>query len=137
MPRTTNIRYDAQRAHRGGRIHPHQRDTDDNAAVLGDNLESPRDLAAKYNETMKGTMTDGCRWNYRQRILHIIEFWRQEDPEYFAVGVRQVPEEEGKDETKYFFDCLVVQTGSGKEAGNVFAYDGRFYGVETGYSSFS
>ena len=32
MPRTNNNRYDAQRAHRGGRIHPHQRDTDDNVA---------------------------------------------------------------------------------------------------------
>jgi len=109
MPRSTNNRYDAQRAHRGGRIHPHQRDTNDNVTVLGDNLESPNDLAARVNETMKVTMTDGCRRNYRQRILRIIEFWRQEDPEYLAVGVRQVTEEEGTDETKYFYDWWYKQ----------------------------
>lgn len=109
MPRTNNNRYDAQRAHRGGRIHPHQRDTDDNIAVLGDNLEPPSNLAEKYNETIKVTMTDGCRRNYRQRLLRIVEFWRREDPEYFAVGVREVPEEEGKDETKYFYDWRYKQ----------------------------
>jgi hypothetical protein len=91
------------RSHGSGRVHPHQRDTDDGAPTIGSTLILPSDLNMTYNETAKHDMTDACRINYRQRIARIIKFWKKGDPDYYAVGVREVSQDELLDETRYYF----------------------------------
>ena len=88
---------------RRGRIRADQRDTNDDVAIIGSDIAAPTDLAEKYNETAKCDMTNTCRRNYRNRNAKIIEFWKEFDPAYYAVGVRDVPEEEYNDPTKWFF----------------------------------
>jgi len=55
MPRTTG------QERRGGRILPHQRDTNDNAAILGGDLAPGGDYHENYNETVKHEMSDKAR----------------------------------------------------------------------------
>ena len=94
----------AQRGgHRGGRIHPQQRETNDAVATIGADLAPPSDLAERYNETERQSMDDKCRRNYRQRIARIIRFWQDESPEYYQVGVHDVSATELADSSKYYF----------------------------------
>ena len=89
--------------YRAGRIRADQRDTDNNASLLGANLPAPADLAKKYNETASCSMSTTCRRNYRNRIKAIINFWKENDPAYYNVGVRDVSESDRNDETKWYF----------------------------------
>ena len=86
-----------------GRIHLHQRDTDDAAPLLGAGLSVPDGLAAQYNTTMKISTTDSCRKDYRSRIARTIKFWAVECTEYFQIGVIDVPPSDLSDDTKYYF----------------------------------
>ena len=79
----------AKHRSKGGRIHTHERDTNDSVSILGETLQAPADLQTKYNETAKLAMGDSCRRNYGQRIRKIINFWKENDSDYYAVGVRQ------------------------------------------------
>ena len=67
MPRTSG--------QRGGRIHPHQRDTDDAAPILGQDLGavSP-DFTQRYHETLKLGVDDKCRKDCRSWIIQIATF---------------------------------------------------------------
>ena len=75
-----------------GRIHPHQRNTDDAGDLLGANLELPEDFKAKFQETIKHDITDKCRADYRNRLKRIMKFWKEETPDMYAVGVVDVSE---------------------------------------------
>jgi hypothetical protein len=90
-------------ARHSGRIRPHQRDTDDTAAVLGCTLSAPVGFLEKYNETNEKSMSVACRKNYRQRLARIIVFWKETSPEYYAVGVREVSEEVRNDPTRFYY----------------------------------
>ena len=96
---------------RTGRIRPHQRDADQSGLILGSDLDLPADLKAKCNETLKLQMGTNCRRDYRQRLKRIINFWKEESPLYYEVGVTPVGPEDLVDETKYFF----AGTGRSKE----------------------
>ena len=63
MPRTSG------QERRGGRILPHQGDTNDNAAILGGDLAPGGDYHENYNETVKHEMSDKARKEYRCRIV--------------------------------------------------------------------
>lgn len=93
----------SRRGNRGGRIHPHERETNNNAATLGAELPTPPGLAERYNETIALSMTPACRKDYRQRIARIIKFWKENCPEYYNIGVRKVEEPELSDVTKFYF----------------------------------
>ena len=88
---------------RTGRIRPHQRDADQSGTILGSDLDLPADLKAKCNETLKLQMGTNCRRDYRHRLKRIINFWKEESPVYYEVGVNPVGSEDLADETKYFF----------------------------------
>ena len=88
----------------GGCIHVHQRNTDDITKKFGYAIDLPDDLATKYNATSKMSMTTDCRRNYRQRIARIIKFWKENDMDYYTVGVKKVTEEDLHDPSKYYFD---------------------------------
>ena len=87
----------------GGRIHVHQRETDDTVTTVGADLAMPTNLKTKYNETASLSMTDACRMDYRSRILRIIRWWKENDPGYYEVGVYDVDVEDQNEESKYFF----------------------------------
>ena len=74
MPRTSG------QERRGGRILPHQRDTNDNAAILGGDLAPGGDYHENYNETVKHEMSDKARKEYRCRIVRISEYWKKHCP---------------------------------------------------------
>jgi hypothetical protein len=90
-------------ASHSGRIRPHQRDTDDAAPVLGSALAAPEGFLEKFNETNEKSMSTACRKNYRQRLARIITFWKESSPDYYAVGVREISEELGKDPTRFYY----------------------------------
>ena len=85
MPPTTSSRQ------QGGRIRPQQRETNDSIPKLGADLPPPEGLLLKVNETKKHSMKDTCRRDYRNRIKKIIDFWKVEDPQYYEIGVGDVP----------------------------------------------
>ena len=86
-----------------GRIHPHQRNTDDAGDIVGANLELPEDFKAKFQETIKHDITDKCRADYRNRLKRIMKFWKEETPDMYAVGVVDVSELDQHDVSKHFF----------------------------------
>lgn len=88
---------------RNGRIRPHQRETNNDAATVGAELAEPANLAEKYNETKRVSMDEKCRRNYRQRIARIVKFWKENDEDYYKVGVRAVPEADLANTMKYYF----------------------------------
>ena len=92
-----------QRGHRGGRIHSQQRETNDTAPTVGNDLALPADLAERYNETASFAHNDKTRQDYHNRIKRIITFWKENDPTYYAVGVCKVSEADLADATKYHF----------------------------------
>ena len=87
-----------------GRIHPHQRDTDDKVDVIGGAIALPADLEKQYQETAKHEMNDNCRKNYRQRISRIIKFWKTNDREYYDVGVKSVSAEDLAIPSNYYYN---------------------------------
>jgi hypothetical protein len=88
---------------RNGRIHPHQRDTDDAAPILGTEISEPAGFETAYNETIRLTMSDNNRKDYRRRIKVIISFWETEVPEYYSVGVIDVLDQDLHTPSKYYF----------------------------------
>ena len=91
----------------GGRIHPHQRDTDDETPILGDlliELETNEVFQSQYHETIRASMDDKARKDYRCRIQRIVKFWEGKCPEYFDIGTRLVNTAELQDITKFHFN---------------------------------
>ena len=84
-------RQDGERG--GGRIRIHERNTNDSAATLGEDQDLPSDYNAILNETKKHKITADTKKDYRRRLKTIIQFWKEKLPEYYEVGVREVPDE--------------------------------------------
>ena len=80
----------------------HERDTKDDILLRSD-IKKPVNLIQKYNETTMHSMTTVCRRNYRNRIKTIIQFWKEEDPDYYDVGVQYVSESDFNNDSKYCF----------------------------------
>ena len=89
--------------YRAEQIKADQRDTYNNASLLGADLPAPADLAKKHNETASCSTSTTCRRNYRNKIKAIINFKKENDPAYCNVGVRDVSESDRNDETKWYF----------------------------------
>ena len=88
----------------GGRILPHDRDTNDTAPSLGMGLNMPIDLIDKLNETERHAINNRTRRNYRNRIQTIIKFLQVKHPMYCSGGgVIDVPENVYENEANYFF----------------------------------
>jgi len=86
---TTHSRAAAER-----RLRNDAANVDDDAPNLAAALPEVPGFKEKMNETTKLAMTDRCRRDYRSRLVRIAEWFRLNDPEYFAVGVREVSEGE-------------------------------------------
>ena len=80
-----------------GRIHPHQRDADDETPLLGASITNLGDAYEQnYNETIRMALDDKTRRDYRRRIVCICKYWEEHLPEYFVVvGAREIGVDEG------------------------------------------
>jgi hypothetical protein len=91
------------RQHRG-RIHAGERDDD-----VDDAKKEPSSYAiqpghkSRIAETIKHAVKDNTRRDYRSRLCRMVDWCVVEYPEFAAVGIRSVTEEEKMDPTKMFF----------------------------------
>ena len=88
---------------RGGRIHPHERDTNDAAPILGENIAVAGTFQQQYNATHAVSMSDKNRKDYRARLVRIANSWEEHCKDYYQVGVKKVSEQDQHDESKFFF----------------------------------
>jgi len=89
----------------GGRIFPHQRETNDGAGILGNDLVGAigGELHEAVQETIALGMNPKTRMDYRRRISKIIKFFRESVPDYYGVGVRQLEDDEIAETSRYMF----------------------------------
>ena len=83
-----------QRRSGGGRIYPHERDTNDTAPVLGSTLDVDDAHLELVRETESEFINDRLRKEYRNRISHIYKFWQEQYPDYYEVGVRNLTDDD-------------------------------------------
>ena len=88
---------------RRGRIHPHQRDTNDEVPILGEGIAVSEAHSAAVRNTERKTLSEKNKRDYRNRIKRIIKFWQEFYPDYYAVGVRDLTEEELEDESIFWW----------------------------------
>jgi hypothetical protein len=77
-----------------GRRRTHERTTNDNDVIIGSALDIDAAHSTEVRRTNKKGMTDRCRRDYRNRIKKICFFLEENYPEYYAVGVRVLSQEE-------------------------------------------
>ena len=82
----------ARGGHRG-RIHTHQRDTNDAIIVLGDKFLVDHEHQEMVQTIEKLEINEKLQREYRNRISHIYKFLEGKYPGYYAVGVRVLTEE--------------------------------------------
>ena len=71
--------------------------------ILGADLQDPTGLAKVINDVNQHEMTRDCKKDYHGQIKRIINFWKENSPAYYEVGVRHVPDAEYHDPSKYYF----------------------------------
>ena len=92
MPRTT-----------GGRIRPHERDTNDVAVVIGADIAVLEEHSISVRNTEVQHVSKENKRDYRNRLGHIYEFFQERYPAYYAVGVRALTEAELTDPDMYWW----------------------------------
>jgi len=86
-----------------GRIRPHERDTNDDAPILGETIEVLAHHSSSVRQTEQKDLNLKSKRDHRNRLKHIYEFWQAEYPEYYNVGVRALSDEELSDEDKFWW----------------------------------
>ena len=86
-----------------GRIHVHERDVDDSAAIINADAQILVEHAEDINETEQNAMQDKTRRECRLRINRIIKWWMQTYPDYFENGTRVLSEEDKNDPVKFHY----------------------------------
>ena len=82
---------------------PHERNTDNEAPVLGEDLEIPEYEINKH-KTVSKAMSEGCRKNYRCRIITMIKYLQEKRPEYFEIGCKDVSQAEMTNPTLFYYN---------------------------------
>ena len=85
-----------------GRIHTHQRDTNDVTPVLEDKFLVDHEHQEIVQTTENLEINVALQIEYRNRIGHIYKFLQSEYPDYYAVGVRVLTEEEKEDPNQFW-----------------------------------
>jgi hypothetical protein len=100
------------RAHTG-RIRPHERDTNDEAAILGAEINVLEQHSSAVQQTESNDLVRDVKRDYRNHIKHIYDFWKEKYPAYYAVGVRELADEELADEDMFWHrnKCDLVYEG--------------------------
>jgi hypothetical protein len=96
-----------------GRRRTHERTTNDSDVIIGSALDIDAAHSTEVRRTNKKGMTDRCRRDYRNRIKKICHFLEENYPEYYAVGVRVLSQEELDDLDSFHWKNTVdlVYTG--------------------------
>ena len=89
--------------HRRGRTHPHQRDADFSGQLLGDDIELDETYISNVQETEDFKIDVLTKRSHRNRIKQMYLFWKDNFPNYYAIGVRPLSTEELADKTKNFW----------------------------------
>ena len=76
----------------GGRIRPHERDTDDSAAILGADLAIQAAHSQEVRNTEQRGLNQRTKRNYRNRIKEMYHFFALNYKDYYSVGVRELSE---------------------------------------------
>ena len=87
-----------------GRILPHERDANNEAPILGDNLDLGGDYAAALQQTLALEMDDKTRKDYRRRLIRIAKFWDEHHPNHALIATKVVSEPDLSDPSKYYFN---------------------------------
>jgi hypothetical protein len=77
-----------------GRRRTHERTTNDSDVIIGAALNIDAAHSTEVRRTNKKGTTNRCRRDYRNRIKKVCEFLKANYPEYHAVGVRVLSQEE-------------------------------------------
>lgn len=87
----------------GGRIHVHQRETDDTVPIIGTDIAIKENHAAAAQTTQSKGMKDKTRKEHRNRHMHLVIFFKEHYEEYFEQGTYLLTDEQKADPTKYYF----------------------------------
>ena len=89
----------------GRSTHRVQRNTNDSVPIIGSALVPDVDTSVNdaLHDTISQGMSQATRRNYRSRIAKIIKHFKENFPEYYQIGVRELTQEEMNDRTKYYF----------------------------------
>ena len=93
----------AMSSHGRGRIRAHERDYDDDVEIIGDRTTNLEGYSEKLRETVKLSMEDSTRKDYRRRIVRMVKFLEEKHPDYAAIGCKTVTIAESNNPEKYYF----------------------------------
>jgi len=105
-----------------GRTRTHQRDTDDAAPILGEDIAIQVAHQDAICETKSHDRELNTKRNMSNQIKHIIDFWEETYPEYYAVGVCKLTPDDLSDPDKYFHKNTSDIIYSGLNVKMVFAF---------------
>ena len=88
-----------------GRIHLHQRNTDDNTPLMGGDVEILEEHRNAMNATKKKETEVQTKNGHRNRLKAYIEWLRVNYPTYYTNGTRALSDEERKDEMLHYHKC--------------------------------
>jgi hypothetical protein len=85
----------------GGRILPHQRDTDDVTPIINDGAAIDAEHAEAIQFTEAKEMEDKTRKEHRRRIRHLYTWWHVQYIDYYENGTCALSDDEKKDPVLY------------------------------------
>ena len=86
-----------------GHICPHECDTNNAVPILGANIEVLDKHSSSVWQTEQNDLDKKNKQNYWNHLKHIYEFWEEKYPEYYAVGVQALTEEELSDDDMFWW----------------------------------
>ena len=93
------------RSRSGGRIQPHQHDTNNEAVILGEDVEVlDHHLTSVQTTEQRDLHPKKAKRNYHNHIKHIYKFWHKKYPRYYSIGVCQLIEEEMGDSDAFHWN---------------------------------
>ena len=101
------------RGTQSGRIHLHQRNTDDVSQLINADMTIMAEHVAAINATTQKEMDDKTQKENRIRIRHIYRWWMEHYPNYFENGTRVLTQEEKEDQVMFHHtnDRDIIYTG--------------------------
>jgi hypothetical protein len=86
-----------------GHICLHECDTNNAAPILGASVEVLDQHSPAVRQTEQNDLVTSVKRDYRNRLKHIYEFWEENYPEDYAVGVCELTEEDMANEDMYWW----------------------------------
>lgn len=94
----------ASRRRSTGRIRAHERETNDAVPILGNGIDVLEEHSLSVQQTEDHDRVTKVKRDYRNRLKQMMLFWQQKYPDYYAVGVRALSEEELADKDKFWWN---------------------------------